>query len=55
MASKYKIVHGTSSTEVAQKVEEAMAQGWQVQGGVSMSLYETEEKLERFYAQAVVR
>lgn len=51
---KYQILFEYDWDLLANKVNEVLSEGWQLQGGVSISVSETDER-KYLFAQAIVR
>ena len=50
---KYDIITADSAKYLGESVNEMLARGWQLQGGVSVSLSETDEYRHQIWAQAM--
>lgn len=53
MSPKYKLIEAFDRVEFHAKVQSAMNEGWQCQGGVSISFWSNSSTIH--YAQAMVR
>ena len=52
---KYRIISGETPTKIADEVNDALLDGWEPQGGVSVQMIWTGESFRGFYFQAVTR